>query len=298
MSEFGIPSRFLPLQELSKEKDSIVPLPNIPLWKVLLSEFIGTFTLVFIGISAAAQTAVQGGSFLGTALAFGFVLITLIYILGSYSGANFNPAVSFGLALTGRMNWGIMLAYWITQFIAGIAAAALVAYFFGTESGVGATIGSLTHTNPWGAVLAEAIATFFFVITVLIVTRRPALTLVAAIVIGIALGVGILSIEPLTGGCVNPARGLGSAIFSRNMGTYWIYLVGPLLGALFAGLIYKIFIQDFSCCDLVDECGNKILDECGNSIKQCRVPSVDNCGNQVYDDCCQPVYETYIKCYE
>ncbi len=291
MSEFEVS-----LQTLSKDKDSIVPSRDIPLWQVLLSEFIGTFTLVFIGVSAAAQTAVQGGSFLGTALAFGFVLITLVYILGSYSGANFNPAVSFGLALVGRMDWGIMLAYWITQFIAGIAAAALVAYFFGTESGVGATIGSLTNTNPWGAVLAEAIATFFFVITVLIVTRRPAFALVAAIAIGIALGVGILSIEPLTGGSCNPARSIGSAIFSGNMGTYWIYLVGPLLGALFAALVYKIFLTDFNCCELIDECGNKILDECGNPIKECCRPMVDNCGNQVYNDCCQPMYETYIKC--
>lgn len=94
---------------LGSEADSIVPPPNVPLWKALVAEFIGTFTLVFIGAGAAALTLEQGGSFLGTAIAFGLVLMTLIYALGPYSGANFNPAVSLGLALSGRMNWEMML---------------------------------------------------------------------------------------------------------------------------------------------------------------------------------------------
>lgn len=278
--------------EIIKEKDSIVPSPDVPLWKALIAEFVGTFALVFIGAGAAALSLQQGGSLLGTAFAFGLVLMTMIYVMGSYSGANFNPAVSFGLALSGRMNWDIMLAYWFVQLIAGIAAAALIVYFFGSESGVGASVGSLTNTNAWKAVLAEAIATFFLVITVLIVTRKPMLALIAGIAIGLVLTFDILAIGALTGGSMNPARSLGPALFSGNMGTYWIYVVGPLLGGLVAALVYKLYTYNFNCCDKLDECGNPMVDECGNRIKVCEYPVVDRCGRLLRDCCDEVIYET------
>lgn len=78
------------------------------------------------------------------------------------------------------------------------------------------------------------------------------------------------------------------------MGTYWIYIVGPLLGALVAALIYKLFVTDWSCCVKRDECGNPVLDECGKPIKECKRPIYDNCGNHV-KDCDGKKYETYTK---
>lgn len=277
------------------EKSETEPVvPGTLLWKALLAEFVGTFALVFIGAGAAALTLQQGGSLIGTAFAFGLVLMTMIYVMGSYSGANFNPAVSFGLALSGRMNWGVMLLYWLIQLIAGIAAAALILYFFGEASGVGATVGSLTNTDPWKAIFAEAVATFFLVLTVLFVTRKPVLSLVAGIAIGLALTFGIIAIGPLTGGSLNPARSLGPAIFSGNIGSYWIYIIGPLLGGLIAAITYKLFVYDWNCCTLRDECGNIIRDECGNAIKECKRPTFDNCGKPI-SDCGKTSYETYYK---
>jgi|SRR5437868_7125263 len=277
-----------------QEKDSIVPPSNIPLWQALLAEFIGTFTLVFVGVSAAALLVSQGGGILTIGLAFGLVLGTMIYILGNYSGANFNPAVSFGFAVAGRMNWIIMLAYWIIQLIAGIAAAALVVYFFGTSTGAGASVGSLTYTHAWEAVLVEMIATFILVMTVLFVTRRAMLSPVAGIIIGSTLAFNIIAIKFLTGGSLNPARSLGPAIFSNNLGTYWIDLVGPLLGALLAALIYKLFTRNFTCCDKLDGCGNKILNECCKPIKECKRPKLDVCGREI-KECGDVVYETYLE---
>lgn len=270
------------------------PPADVPLWKSLLGEFIGTFALVFIGAGAAALTLQQGGSVVGTAFAFGLVLMTMIYAFGSYSGANFNPAVSFGLAIAGRMSWGIMIAYWILQLLGGIAAAALIAYLFGTSSGVGASVGSLTYTDAWKAVLLEAIATFFLVITVLLVTRKPLLSLVAGLAIGLILTFDILAIGSLTGGSMNPARSLGPALFSNNISSYWIYVVGPLLGGLVAALVYKLFTYDFSCCNKVDDCGNPILDECGKPIKECKRPLLDKCGNPI-KSCNGVIQETYLK---
>lgn len=265
------------------------------LWKALLTEFLGTFTLVFVGAGAVALTAQQGGSLVGSAFAFGLALASIIYAWGSYSGAHVNPAVSFGFAVAGRMNWGLMLGYWIAQLLGGILAAALIAYIFGTASGVGASIGSLTNTDAWKAVLLEAILTFFLVITVLLVTRNPMLAIAAGLAIGIVITFDMLAGAPLTGASMNPARSLGPAIFSNNIGTYWIYVVGPLLGALVAALVYKLFTVDFSCCTKVDECGKPVLDECGRKLKECKRCVVDNCGKPVKDCNGKPLMECYTK---
>lgn len=282
------------ISTMHSTKDIAVPPADVPLWKALLAEFIGTFILVFVGASAAALTASQGGSIFGTAAAFGLVLMFLIYVFGSYSGAHFNPAISFGLAVAGRMSWGLMVAYWIVQLIASIAAAALIVYFFGTASGVGATVGSLTYSAPWTAVLLETIITFFLVITVLLVTRNTLYAVVAAIAIGAILAAGNLSFIPLTGASMNPARSLGPAIFSNNISSYWIYVVGPLFGGFIAALFYKVFMRDWSCCPKRDSCGNPLKDECGNGIYECQRPLVDNCGRELRD-CNGVQYDTYVK---
>jgi len=264
------------------------------IWKSLLSEFIGTFTLVFVGASAVALTVQQGGSILTSAFAFGLALMTIIYVWGSYSGAHVNPAVSFGFAVAGQMNWGLMLGYWVAQLIGGIAAAALVAYFFGTATGAGASVGTLTNTNPWAAVLMEAILTFFLVIAYLFIYRNPMLALVSGLAVGLVLTFTFIAGGYLTGASTNPARSLGPAIFGNTLGSYWIYIVGPLLGALVAALVYKLFTINFSCCDKVDECGNKILDECGKPLQECKSPLLDNCGNPI-KDCNGEMWETYTK---
>jgi len=262
---------------VENESEFNVPSTDIPLWKSLVAELIGTFFLVFIGAGAAALTFEQGGSIVGTGFAFGLVLMVLIQILGEYSGANYNPAVSLGLAISGRMDWSVMVAYWIVQFIGGIAAAALIMYFL-PGSNDGASIGILTNTDQWKAVLVEMFATFFLVISVLIITRNKGVSAGAAI--GLVLAFDIMAIGYLTGGSMNPARSLGPAIFSNNLDTFWIYLLGPLLGALLAAVVYRIYTYNFNCCYKVDECGNQIYDECDNPIKICKLPMYNKCGNQ------------------
>lgn len=264
-------------------------------WKALLCEFLGTALLVLIGAGAVALTAAQGGSVVGSAFAFGLVFMSLIYTWGTYSGAHFNPAVSFGFAVAGRMNWWLMLGYWVAQLVGGIVGAALITYFYGTESGAGASVGSLTNTDGWASVFLEAILTFILVTVILFVTRNPMLAVIGGLAIGLVLTFSYLAAGPLTGASMNPARSLGPAIFSNNMGTYWIYVVGPLLGALVAALVYKLLTHDWSCCDAVDECGNPILDECCNQLEQCERPVLDNCGKQVCGPCGEGLTEKYYR---
>ena len=265
------------------------------LWKSLLTEFLGTFTLVFIGASTVALTVQQGGSLLSSALAFGLTLMIIIYVWGSYSGAHVNPAVSLGFAISGQMNWGLMLGYWIAQILGGIAAAALVAYFFGTANGAGASIGEFTRTDAWKAVLMEAILTFTLVIAYLFIYRDPLKALIAGAAIGLVLTIAMLAGGWATGASMNPARSLGSALFTGNLGTYWIYIIGPLIGALLAALVYKLYTYKFNCISVLSDCGEEVKDDYGNVLKKCERTMVDKCGNVLKADCGKNLTEIYYE---
>ena len=262
-------------------------------WKSLIVEFLGTFTLVFVGASAVAAAINNGTSdgvgLLSAAVAFGLALMTLIYVWGSYSGAHFNPAVSFGFAVAGGMPWGLMLGYWIAQILGAIAAAALVVYFFGNA---GASVGTLTNTDAWKTILLTAILTFTLVIAYLFLYRNPMLAIISGVVIGAVLALTVLVGGPLVGaGSVNPAAVLGSAIFSNNMGSVYLYIIGPLIGALVAALVYKLFVANFNCCYKVDDCGKRLQDECGNCIMECERPKLDKCGKPLVDECGKAITE-------
>lgn len=265
------------------------------LWKALLSEFIGTFLTILVVVVVVISIPTTGLSPVGAALAYGLTFAALYYILSKYGAGHFNPFVSLGFAIAGRMSWGLMLGYWIVQILAGIAAAGLAVWFFGSDSGVGAAIGTLTTTNVGAALVLSGLLTMLLVLVFLFVTASPMLSIVSGLVIGLLLSaIVITGYTGVGAGATNFAWSFGSAIFSNNLGTIWIYIVGPLIGALVAALVYKLFTVDFTCCDKLDENGCKILDECGNPLKECRRPVVDNCGNAV-TDCNGIVYENYVK---
>lgn len=258
------------------------------LWKALLAEFLGTFSLVFLGASAASVAIEAGASLLSVAFAFGLALMMLIYVFGPYSGSHLNPSVSFGFAVSGQMNWGLMLVYWLMQILGALAGAALSAYFFGPISN---TTGTLASTDAWKAILLTALLTFFLVITYLFIYRNPMLAIVSGLVIGLVLTLVIIVGGPLTGGSINPAQSIGTAIFTNNWSTIWIFIIGPLLGALIAALVYKLFTVNFDCCYKVDDCGKRLKDDCGNCLMTCKRPCLDKCGKPIVDECGNPKME-------
>lgn len=211
------------------------------LWKDLIAEFFGTFTLVTIGCGAVLLGTANGGNNLVSAFAFGLALIVAIYTWGAHSGGHFNPAISFGAAVADEMKWVRMICYWVVQILAGIAAAAVLVYFFGTGSGVGASTGIFTTTNYLKAVLLEAVLTFFLVLAFLFTTRNCCLALVSGFVVGLTLTACMFVGLPWTGGSMNPARSFGPAIFAGQLNTVWIYFIGPLLGGLIAALLYRAY---------------------------------------------------------
>ena len=216
--------------------------------KVFVAELIGTFALVFIGAGAAI---VGLGGLVGVALAHGFVVAVFVYTYGHISGAHFNPAVTFGLALNGTVKWGQAAFYGIAQFTgAGLAGWAL-SFVVSSVSGIdgGATIGPLTKLGdlayaPYAGFLVEVILTFFLVNTVLHAAVAGKAGAFAGLAIGLTLIFAILAGGPMTGASLNPARTFGPALFTGSLAhpmTYLIYFAGPLAGSALAVGLFKFF---------------------------------------------------------
>lgn len=210
-------------------------------YKKLFAEMIGTMMLVLIGCGTAAMTHVNGAeinaAYILTALAFGGAIFCIAYSVGKISGGHVNPAVSIGMYVDGRMTMKEMLGYIVAQIIGAIIGAALVGVIAGFDSGLGAN--GLYQGNVGISLLVEIVLTFIFVMAVLGSTSEGSDN--AGIVIAFALtAVHLIGIS-LTGTSVNPARSIGPALFAGGaaLSSLWVFIVGPVIGGVLAGLVWK-----------------------------------------------------------
>jgi MIP family channel proteins len=216
----------------------------------LLAEFIGTFALIFIGAGAGALGL---GGLVGVAFAHGLVIVSFAYAYGHISGTHINPAVTLGVWAAGKIDTNRALAYVAVQLLGGIAGAlALRGVLGGTETGLGAThlasglqVGNATITiSPTTGLLLEALLTFFLVNAVLNAGISGKATIPGGLAIGFTLTLAILMGGPLTGASLNPARSLGPAVATGDFSDLWLYFVGPILGGIVAGILYKTVFED------------------------------------------------------
>ncbi len=223
--------------------------------KKYIAEFIGTMVLVVLGCGTAMLVgcdAVNGGGYVLTAFAFGLVIVGMAYCIGNISGCHINPAVSLGVLMSGGMSVSDFIGYVVSQCLGALAGAGVLATIFGLGSVTDQTGGfgsnGLAGVNDSfvAGLLVEVVLTFIFVMTILGVTSKKAgHGSFAGVVIGFTLTlVHILGIG-LTGTSVNPARSLGPAIVAALTGNtapiawVWVFIVGPLVGAALAALVYK-----------------------------------------------------------
>lgn len=218
--------------------------------KVFVAELIGTFALVFVGAFAGIYSG--GQDLVLVALAHGLTLAVFVYAFGHISGTHVNPAVTFGLALQGVVDWGkAVVSYWIPQFLGAIGAAYLLQVFIAplsAEAVAGAaTAGALTDPFPYHAMGLEVLLTFFLVNTILHTAVSGKGGMFSGLAIGLTLAIAIMAGGPLTGASLNPARTFGPAVvtgsFSDPM-TYMIYFLGPLFGATLAVVVYQFLSKD------------------------------------------------------
>jgi aquaporin Z len=241
------------------------PSDPIALARPLVAEAIGTFALCFIGILSINAGGIGGlvgiaaiPSLATVAFAHGLTIAVMVAALGAVSGGHFNPAVTCGFLVTGRMAPGRAMAYWGAQLVGAILAAWLIAASFG---GGDATAPGVPVLNPEvsmaGGVMLEAVGTFFLVLVVFgtaVDSRAP--KSVFPFAIGLTIALDIMAVGPLTGGSVNPARYLGPALVTDVFGTFkhfdaWdggrfpvVYLLGPLIGGALAGLLMHRFFME------------------------------------------------------
>jgi aquaporin NIP len=210
----------------------------IRLARVLAAEVIGTFALVFAGCGAVmvdAKTHQLGH--VGVAISFGLVIMFGIYAVGHISGAHFNPAVTFGFALTRHFPWSRALAYWTAQVVGALIAAALLRASLGNIADTGATLpsGSQGQSFLWELVMSA----FLMFVILAVATDTRAVGEAAAIAIGGTIGLDAMFGGPISGASMNPARSLGPALVSGNLHALWLYIVAPVLGTAVGGLAYQ-----------------------------------------------------------
>ncbi len=200
-----------------------------------MAEILGTFTLVFAGTGAIVINDVTSGAVghVGIGLTFGLVVMALIYALGDVSGAHFNPAVTAGFWLAGRLSTRAVAPYVICQLAGGVAASVVLRLLFpGNHVSLGAT-------QPAGSdlqsLVLETILTAILMFIILCVSTGPKeVGVMAGIAVGGVIGLEALFAGPICGASMNPARSIAPAVVSGNLSSLWLYLAGPVLGAAIA----------------------------------------------------------------
>lgn len=203
------------------------------------AEAIGTFALVYVGCGAIMVDADSGelGS-VGVALAFGLVIMVMVYAVGHISGAHLNPAVTLAFALRRHFPRGRVPVYWAAQIGGATAAAIALRVSLGDVADVGATTPSGSDAQ---AFFSEAVLTAFLLFVIMAVaTDTRAVGEAAAIAIGGTIAIASLVAGPISGASLNPARSLGPAIASGATISLWIYLLAPLVGGAVGAVAYEL----------------------------------------------------------
>lgn len=224
-----------------------------------LAEFVGTFTLIFIGAGAicadqflkAANPGSPGAGLLGIAVAQGLAMAIMVTAVAHISGGHLNPAVTIGLWVTKRIGTFEGLVYWAAQLGGGAAAAYLLRFLIPEDvwHAPGIMLGTPALANGFSRVngmVMEAALTFLLVWVAFAtaVDEKGGFGRIAGFAIGLTVCMGILLAGPFTGGAMNPARAFGPALAAKYWTGHGVYWVGPLFGGALAGALYSgVFLK-------------------------------------------------------
>ncbi|MFM8447823.1 MAG: MIP/aquaporin family protein [Candidatus Nanopelagicaceae bacterium] len=205
--------------------------------KKIFAEFLGTFTLIFLG----AGGIVSGKADLqGVALAHGLAIFVMVSALAGISGAHFNPAVSAAMLVTKRINIQEFLYFVLAQLSGAAVASLALNYIYGSANGYGLPA-IANGTSTVAGASAELIGTALLALVIfgVAVDKRSVAASLPGLPIGLTISAVILSVGPITGAALNPARWFGPALLSGDWSNSWIYIVAPIAGAVIAGLSYQ-----------------------------------------------------------
>ena len=219
--------------------------------KNYISEFIGTFAMIFCGTGAMTINEITGGdvTHVGIGITWGLIVMAMIYAFGEISGAHFNPAVSIAFAFAKKFSWKEVPKYIFFQVAGAFAASLVLMWLFPKSELLGATIPTV---DVWRAFVLDLILTFFLMVVIINVsTGSKEAGMMAGIAIGSVVLLEALFAGPITNASMNPARSLAPNIVSGNIKGLWLYILAPIIGALLAVVSCK-FVKHENCCD--EEC--------------------------------------------
>lgn len=201
-------------------------------WRRLVSELVGTFLLVIV----AAGAPMVGHLYPGTVspamavVAPGLMVMAIILFMGKVSGAHLNPAVTLSFSARGDFPWHRVPGYLTAQVLGAIAAALVLTGLVGVSSSYGGSYPGAS-TAPLTAMLVEMLLTFVLVSVILgTASGAQSVGMFAAIAVGGYIALAGMWAAPLSGASMNPARTLGPNLIGGNLGPYWVYVMGPILG--------------------------------------------------------------------
>jgi aquaporin NIP len=205
------------------------------------AEGLAAFALVFAGCGAVVADSQSDGGLgvVGIALVFGLVIMVMVYATGHLSGAHINPAVTVAFTLTRHFPARDAVAYVAAQLAGAVTGALLLlAIWTAQPAALGATVPSV---GTGSALVYEIVLTAFLMFVIMAVaTDTRAVGAAAAIAIGGTVGLDALFGGTVTGASMNPARSFGPALAAGEWKSFWIYVVGPVLGALLGALAYQL----------------------------------------------------------
>jgi aquaporin Z len=219
-----------------------------PLGVRLVAEALGTFLFFFLGFSGIAVSVDIGSDAIapiGIAAGFGFGLALAITAFGHLSGGHFNPAVSAGLAVAGRFPGRDVIPYWIAQLVGGFASVLVMAIVYSSQVTDQLDTVPGAGIDNWAALLLELIATALFVMVILTVAtddRAAWKGVMAPFLIGLFIFTAATAVGPASGGSFNPARSLDPVLYNQDWNDVWIYIVGPLAGAIIGGAVWSSLV--------------------------------------------------------
>jgi aquaporin Z len=209
----------------------------------LFAETYGTFFLVLVAAGAPVVNAVSGGqvSLAAQVVAPGLMVMAIILFMGATSGAHLNPAVTIAFAARGDFPWRRVPGYLVAQAVGGVLACAVLVAMFGHAGMVGATVPG-RNISDLQAFVIELLLTLGLVSTILgTASKAQNVGPLAALAVGGYIALAGLWAAPISGASMNPIRSLGPEILLGNLSVSWVYVAGPIVGALIAvGVAYLL----------------------------------------------------------
>jgi len=218
--------------------------------KALIAEAIGAFALSFVGVLAISAVGVVGApagqaNLASIGLAHGLTIAVMIAAMGAISGGHFNPAVTFGFVVTGRMKLVDGLGYWVAQLVGASIAGFLLVSMVGSPAVANGTPNLGQGISQVTGIVTEAVLTFFLVLVVFgsaVDQRAP--KSVFPLAIGLTIALDIMAGGPLTGAAMNPSRAFGPALASGMWSNQIVYWIGPLIGGALGALVQHHVLMD------------------------------------------------------